>query len=1259
MAHTNPSESTGQRFGDLLRTLRRASGLTQAELAERAKLSIRGLSDLERGVNRSPRRETLLALANALALAETDRARFIAASRRHPAVVSASSSLPPSTALGSQPNQESAGQADPVADIHVFLIADVRGYTSYTYEHGDEDAAQLALRFATLATAAVEAHSGHVLEVRGDEVLAVFSSARAALRAAIALQEQVEQASQATPNQPIRCGIGVEAGEAVPVPGGYRGLALNLAARLCAKAGPGEVLAGETVIGLVRKVDGLRFQDRGVASLKGFADPVRITQVLAVGQPQISGEPEASTSQAEQIQPPRGEHASLAGKAVGNYLSAHPRHRLVAREKEMAQLLAVLAAVQQGTGRLVEVVGEPGVGKTRLAQEVLQAAREHGFVGLTGRCYAPQETVPYYPFLEALTRAYTAASQAIRTALPQQWPEVARLIPDQRLALPIPPAAHFGSGSADDQQRLFWQITRFLQALSDEHPLALLLDDLHWMDGASVELLLHLARNTRESPILLLGTYRDSEVPRSHPLAAGLQDLGRAHLVERIELQPLPREGTAALLAATLEEGEVSEAVTDVIYGPTEGNAFFVQEVLQALLERGDVTLEGGCWQTRHGADILVPESIRAAVLERVGRLSPSGQEALTVASVLGQTFRFDDLLATWTALTPTPVTVSSGSQGEVSTSTTSEQETTLEEALEEAVRARVLREVGGERYVFSHVLAQRALYEQLSIRRRRRMHRAAAERLEQLVEPERIRRVSDMAYHFLQADDSARALPYILQAGEQALAVYAHPEAERQFRTALDLARQLGDAEVASVAQEQLGQALFNQGRFDEASSVLEQAVTEAEHRGALTRLVHLTWLQSYADAEGGAGARGIPRLLRLIETIRAQGASPELVWLYLSLGACYYASRLYADELDATEHALEVAQAIGDAGLVLLAQQQRGQALLRVGRLEEAAAELAAVVAVLQDRERKQESVLPLVSDLEVDTLHNLGFALMQLDRLEEAHAYYERGLAVAEQKQFSAWVASQSAACGWTAFLRGDWLAARRYIERALTLEEQIGPSLTRRPFVYLINSFLQLALGQLQAATQSAETGLALAEQRSELMWVWWAQRLLAETDLERGDPAAASARLSPLLHRANIAALELDVLLPVLVWAQLESGEVEVAEHLLAQTCIRLRAQHHRFYLVDALRVEAAVCIQRQRWDEAKAALQEVLTLACPMPYPYAEAKALDTYGDLLVACGQPDQAREQYAAALAILHPLREVPYAKRIERALAEMARH
>jgi len=171
--------------------------------------------------------------------------------------------------------------APPAADVRTFLIADVRGYTSYTQENGDEAAGELAARFAGLARKVVEAGGGELLELRGDEALSVFGSARQALRAAVELQARFRAHEDGVPMFPLGIGIGLDAGEAVPIEGGYRGGALNLAARLCSLARPGEILASETVVSLARRIDGARFVPRRAVRVKGLASPVRVVEVVS------------------------------------------------------------------------------------------------------------------------------------------------------------------------------------------------------------------------------------------------------------------------------------------------------------------------------------------------------------------------------------------------------------------------------------------------------------------------------------------------------------------------------------------------------------------------------------------------------------------------------------------------------------------------------------------------------------------------------------------------------------------------------------------------------------------------------------------------------------------------------------------------------------------------------------------------------------------------------------------------------------------
>ena len=246
------------------------------------------------------------------------------------------------------------------ARILTFMIADVRGYTAFTQANGDESAARLARTFAEIAREGVEAHGGEVVELRGDEALAVFTSARDALRAAAELQLTFMDEVARRPELPLRVGVGLDAGEAVPVEGGYRGAALNLAARLCSKAGPGEVLASQGVVHLARTVPGIRIQDGGAFELKGMDVPVPVYRV--------------SSEDADVIrQPP-------AASGPGEDLPAEldPSSALVGRDPEARWLRWWWRRVRRGAGALVVLEGVPGIGRTRLAADVAALAHSDG-----------------------------------------------------------------------------------------------------------------------------------------------------------------------------------------------------------------------------------------------------------------------------------------------------------------------------------------------------------------------------------------------------------------------------------------------------------------------------------------------------------------------------------------------------------------------------------------------------------------------------------------------------------------------------------------------------------------------------------------------------------------------------------------------------------------------------------------------------------------------------------------------------------------
>ncbi|MGN6672481.1 MAG: ATP-binding protein, partial [Thermomicrobiales bacterium] len=518
---------------------------------------------------------------------------------------------------------------------------------------------------------------------------------------------------------------------------------------------------------------------------------------------------------------------------AASFASAAPA--LVGRERELARLRATLARVLAGQGSLVLISGEAGIGKTALAEALLAEATSQGALVLVGRCYDLTETPPYGPWREGLARAPTAA------ALP---PLPGAVLPPDRT----------GAALAS-QEAIIARVLAYLAALAAEQPLVVLLDDLHWADPASLNLLRVLARHLTATPLLLVGAYRADELPTGHPLATLLPALVREAQPARLDLRPLADDAVRQLVAARYQLAAADAVrLAAYLHDHAEGNPFYAGELLRTLEDTGALRPETG--EIGDLGVVRLPALLRQVLDARVTRLGADAHHLLAIAAVLGQVVP----LAIWQAVAEAD-------------------EVTLLALAERAVAARLLDETpDGTAVRFHHALTRAALYEGLGALRRRGLHRRSADAL--LAAPHAD--PDAVAFHLRQAGDP-RAVTWLTRAGERAGQAYAYLTAADRFAAALALL-----AEEPATRGERAW-LLFRLGlmrRFNDPPGSLVQveaavALARSGDDQALATLAryHLAHRHCWADP-----SRGVPELTAVAAELDALAAGERAAFQRLA---------------------------------------------------------------------------------------------------------------------------------------------------------------------------------------------------------------------------------------------------------------------------------------------------------------------------------------------------------------------------------------
>lgn len=640
-----------------------------------------------------------------------------------------------------------------ISGLVTILFTDLVGSTELSSGIGDVAADALRREHFADLRAAIAETSGREVKTIGDAVMVSYSSAADALAGAVAMQVVVDRRNRRSDGPPLLMRIGVSAGDATFEDGDWFGTPVVEAARLCAGAQGRQILVSD----LVRALAGSRSQCELVAvgdrELKGFPGPMAVCEVTWT--------PDLDDSSAVVDLLP-----------LPGFVETSPTFPFAGRAAERERLVTAWKEAADGSRRVVLVSGEPGVGKTRLVTETVRLAHEQGALVLWGRC-AEELDVPHQPFVEALRHyVHSVPAGRLRDELGPLGGELTRLIPDLAHLVPgLPDPVH--TESETERYRLFEAVGDLIEAMCVSVPVVLVLDDLHWSDKPSLLLLRHLLRRSATIRLLILGTYRDTDLDRSHPLSNVLADLRREAGVERVDLQGLDAAEVTEFMehAAGHDLDAPALELAAAVHRETEGNPFFVGEMLLHLAESGLIVQRDGRWESDFTlGEVGIPEGIREVIGRRLSLLSETANLALTIGAAIGAEF---DVAV---------ITVVSGIPAD-----------DVFDALDQAATASIVREMTGTfgRYAFSHALVRSTLYEELSTNRRVRMHAQIGEAIEAQRASDLDAHLDALAHHFSEgalAGDPAKAIGYCQRAAARATADLAFEAAVRHLERGIGL---------------------------------------------------------------------------------------------------------------------------------------------------------------------------------------------------------------------------------------------------------------------------------------------------------------------------------------------------------------------------------------------------------------------------------------------------------------------------------------
>jgi class 3 adenylate cyclase/tetratricopeptide (TPR) repeat protein len=1099
------------------------------------------------------------------------------------------------------------------------LFCDVKGSTALAEKLDPEEWTEVIDGAFRILTPPIQRYGGTVARLLGDAVLAFFGAPAAheddperAVRAGLEMlqatgtyrERLVRERGAAFRDFDIRIGINtgltvvgdVGSGQAVEYTG--MGDAVNVAARLQSLAAPGAMLVSEHTMKLVPPL--FEWEPAGDLDMKGREGKLQafLVRGLASGATRTR---------------PRGLVTPLVG-----------------RERELADLREALREVRRGGGRIVSMIGDAGLGKTRLIEEFRKDWEREPIPGqrwseARGQSYEQSRSYGVFrQHLLALAGANEAdPPEVIRARVTALLPEDKRAdeqtLRTLEVFLAVQPAS---AAPGPEGQELRAEVHRLVRELTRGLALCqavLVFDDLQWSDPASAELLMELFEIADESPALFICSFRPDRQAPSWRIKQKLET-DFPHRSSELVLEPLSPDESAALLGHTLPGDGVPAGLRDRILDKAEGNPMFLEEIVRALLDDGTVVREGTGWRvTREVAEIALPGSLQAVLAARIDRLDTDARETLQAASVIGRTFMYRILASIREATA------------------------TLDRQLLALQRLELVREQAREperEYAFRHALTQEAAYGSILQRRRRELHVRVGEALERLF-PDRMEELAAIiGHHFAEAGDP-RAVGLLRTAGDRALRLYALPEAVVHYRRAVGLMRSAEeDPELLCAVYTKYGRALELQGQYAEAMALYQDLERIGQQREDLG--IESTALSSQITVYSNPTPLIDPKRAaelsdRSIEIARRRGDLRLVARLLWNKGQ----AGMWRGEPDAgTEAGMEsvaIAREIGDKEQLAYSLNGLGQSYRELARLDDAERALTDSVALFREvgnRAMEADGLSTLafihigrgdlekalrsgeeayrISD-EIDNAWGRGYGLftpsyVHLIRgdLGKALDSFEECVRWAELGGFYAAVTGPGSDLGWLYVACGDTERGLAHLERVAELARKQFPRWQAWPLAQTARALLLIgevarAREVLTQALRAAGEGEGGARRREVFMATYLglasAEVALAEKRYEEAASMAAEATVQITDLKVRPDSLEFHLLEAE---ARIASGDLRGAEAAIARAqenadALGARAQLWRIHAARARVAEARgqTDAAKRHWQDAAAAVEEI------------------------------------------------------------------